>query len=127
MGRKSPWSKDEYQAIYNKVANYGVKLSVQLLKEEGPETASEALAAYTLYRCPVIYLLIHYHYSKLEDFSSAEQQAYIMLYLTNVKYLTQEFRKAFASEKIFLNDYNGELASALEDMCNEILYIENNF
>jgi len=97
MGRKSPWSKEEYLAIYKKVSTYGVKLSIQLLKEEGTKTASEALSAYTLYRCPVIYLLIHYHYWILENLSSAEQQAYLMLFLPNVKYFTKEFRTAFAS------------------------------
>ena len=35
MGRKSPWTKEEYLSMYNKVNNYAIRLSAQLLKEEG--------------------------------------------------------------------------------------------
>lgn len=41
MGRKSPWTKEEYVKLYNTVVNYARALSVQLLREEGAKSASE--------------------------------------------------------------------------------------
>lgn len=49
MGRKSPWTKEEYVKLYNTVVNYAKALSVQLLREEGAKSASEALSAYNMF------------------------------------------------------------------------------
>ena len=66
MGRKSPWTKEEYVSTYNKINDYANRLSAQLLREEGTNSATEAIAAYNLYKCPVIYLFVHYHYGMFE-------------------------------------------------------------
>ena len=50
-----------------------------------------------------------------------------MMFLPNVKYLARELKKAFASGQVFTNDTDKELASKLIGMCEEIIYIENNF
>ena len=119
MGRKSPWNKDEYLWVYNKVSNYANILSVQLLQLEGAESASEAIAAYNIYKCPAIYLFIHYHYGKFEDLGMTddERATYLMLFLPHVKALAKELKKAYLTWQIFKNDdSNKELSSKLIDI-----------
>ena len=129
MGRKSPWTKEEYISVYNKINNYATKLSAQLLLKEGMNSAAEARAAYNIYKCPVIYLFVHYHYGMFEDLKmkSDETSAYLMMFLPNVKYFTRELKKAFSTGQIFPNDSYNELASELMNMCDEIIYIEENY
>lgn len=127
MGRKSPWTKEEYISVYEKVCNYATRLSAQLLREEGAKSAAEAIAAYNIYKCPAIYLFVHYHFGRFEELgmSNDEITAYLMMFLPNVKYFAEELKKAFNSGKVFLNDTGNELASKLANMCEEIIYIEN--
>lgn len=129
MGRMSPWTKEEYVSVYNRVSNYAKRLSAQLLIEEGAKSAAEAVAAYNIYKCPVIYLFVHYHYGMFNDLGMGgdEVSTYLMTFLPNVKYFTTELKKAFATGQVFLNDPNNELASKLMNMCEEIIYIEENF
>lgn len=129
MGRKSPWTKEEYISVFKKVSNYAVQLSAQLLKEEGTKSAVEAIAAYNVYKCPAIYLFVHYHYGMFEDLgmNNEETTTYLMMFLPNVKYFARELKKAFLTEQVFLNDSGKELSSQLADMCEEIIYIEENF
>ena len=126
MGHKSPWTKEEYVSVYNRINNYANRLSAQLLIEEGTKSAAEAIAAYTIYKCPAIYLFVHYHYGVFDDLgmSGDEASAYLMMFLPNVKYFARELQKAFATGQVFLNDPSKDLASILIDMCEEILYIE---
>ncbi|MBQ7462777.1 MAG: hypothetical protein IJS63_11170 [Bacteroidaceae bacterium] len=128
MGRKSPWTKEEYVSTYNKINDYANRLSAQLLREEGTNSATEAIAAYNLYKCPVIYLFVHYHYGMFNDLkmSGDETTAYLMMFLPNVKDFAHELKKAYASGQVFLNDSCNDLASKLIDMCDEIIYIEEN-
>lgn len=129
MGRKSPWTKEEYVSTYNKINDYANRLSAQLLRDEGTNSAAEAIAAYNLYKCPVIYLFVHYHYGMFIDLkmSSDETTAYLMMFLPNVKYFAKKLKKAFYSGQVFLNDSGNRLSSILADMCDEIIYIEENF
>ena len=129
MGRKSPWTKEEYISVYNQVSNYAKRLSTQLLLEEGANSAAEAIATYSIYKCPAIYLFTHYHYGVFRDLNMTNEEttAYLMMFLPNVKYFAQELKKAFATEQIFINIPNNQLSSILVDMCDEILYIEENF
>ena len=83
MGRKSPWTKEEYVSVYNNVTNYAQKLYLQLLSEEGIKSAAEAIAAYNIYKCPAIYLYIHYHYGKFEDLGMNNEE--ISVYLTMIR------------------------------------------
>lgn len=129
MGRKSPWTKEEYISTYNKINNYAARLSVQLLREEGANSAAEAIAAYNIYKCPVIYLFVHYHYGMFKDLkmNNEDTSAYLMMFLPNVKYFAKELKKAFASGQVFPNSQDDELNSKLINMCEEIIYIEENF
>lgn len=130
MGRKSPWSKEEYISVYKKVSKYANLLSTQLLIKEGSQSAAEATTMYVFYRCPVVYLFIHYHYGRFEDLgmNNDEQVAYITMFLPKVKYFVHELKKAYATGQVFKNDNNNyELSSKLLEMCEEIIYIENNF
>lgn len=129
MGRKSPWTKEEYVSTYNKINNYAVKLSAQLLREEGAKSAAEAIAAYNIYKCPVIYLFVYYHYGMFKDLkmNNEEITAYLMMFLPNVKYFAKELKKAFATGQVFTSLMDERLDSMLIDMCEEIIYIEDNF
>ncbi len=129
MGRKSPWTKEEYVSVYNRVNNYANRLSAQLLREEGTKSAAEAIEAYNIYKCPVVYLFVHYHYGMFHDLgmNNDETSTYLMMFLPNVKYFAIELKKAFASGQVFINDTGNELASKLIAMCEEVIYIEDNF
>lgn len=127
MGRKSPWTKDEYLSLYKKVDAYGARLATQLMIEEGTDSAAEAKMSYSLYKCPIVYLFIHYHYGRPEDLlNGADFSLYLMMFLPQVKYFAKEMRDAFASGKVFINDTN-MMNSTLAKMCDEIIYIEENF
>lgn len=129
MGRRSPWTKEEYVSTYNKINNYAVQLSAQLLREEGAKSAAEAIAAYNIYKCPVIYLFVHYHYGMFKDLkmNNEETSAYLMMFLPNVKYFAKELKKAFATGQVFTSLMDKRLDSMLIDMCEEIIFIEDNF
>lgn len=129
MGRRSPWTKEEYVSTYNKINNYAVQLSAQLLREEGAKSAAEAIAAYNIYKCPVIYLFVHYHYGMFKDLkmNNEETSAYLMMFLPNVKYFAKELKRAFATGQVFISLMDKRLDSMLIDMCEEIIFIEDNF
>ena len=129
MGRRSPWTKDEYVSLYKRITDYALQLSVQLLRTEGADSASEAIAAYNIYKCTVVYLFVHYHYGRFEDLDmdGNEITAYLMMFLPNVKYFATELKKAFMSGVVFPNDEEGDMDTILADMCDEIIYIEENF
>ena len=129
MGRKSPWTKEEYISIYNKINEYVEKLSMQLLIKEGADSAAEAGAYMIFYKMPIVYLFVHYHYGTFEDLKmkKSDVMAYLTLFLPNVKQFTKEFKKGFDTENIFPMDLNNEIAPILSKMCDEIIYIEENF
>lgn len=127
MGRKSPWTKEEYISLYKKVDAYGAKLAAQLLIKEGIDSAAEAKMSYSLYKCPIVYLFIHYHYGRPEDLlTDADIYLYLTMFLPRVKYFAKELRDAYASGQVFVNDTN-LMGYILAKMCDEILYIEENF
>lgn len=129
MGRKSPWTKEEYISIYNKVNEYVIKLSMQLLIKEGVDSASEAGVYMMMNKMPIVYLFVHYHYGTFEDLKmkKSDVMAYLTLFLPNVKQFTKELKEGFDTENIFPMDLNNEIAPILSKMCDEIIYIEENF
>ena len=56
-----------------------------------------------------------------------ETSAYLMMFLPNVKYFAKELKKAFATGQVFANSLDKGFDSLLIDMCEEIIYIEDNF
>ena len=129
MGRKSLWAKEEYIELYHRVNDYAKFLSKTLLEQEGESSAKEALAAYNIFKYPVVYLFIHYHYGKFEDLHmlNMDTMAYITMYVPNVKHFTQGILDGLRSQNVFCYDTDNSIASLLEKMCEEVLYIENNF
>ena len=67
MGRKCPWSKDYIQILYKKLDAYCKLATLYALKSEGQKVAMETMAAYNMFKCPVVYIFIHYHFGKFED------------------------------------------------------------
>lgn len=127
MGRKSPWTKEEYISLYKRVDAYGARLAAQLMIEEGVDSAAEAKMSYSLYKCPIVYLFIHYHYGRPEDLlNGTDFSLYLTMFLPNAKYFAGEMKKAFASGQVFVNDTNS-LGHTLAKMCDEIIYIEDNY
>lgn len=129
MGRKSPWTKEEYIRLYYRVNDYATFLSKTLLEQEGESSAREALAAYNMFKYPIVYLFIHYHYGKFEDLhmSNVDTMAYITMYMPNVKHFTQGILEGLRSQNVFCYDTDNSIAPLLGKMCEEVLYIENNF
>lgn len=129
MGRKSPWTKEEYVKLYNTVVNYAKALSVQLLSEEGAKSASEALSTYNMFKYPIVYLFIHYHYGKFEDLGMTGNDitTYIMMFAANVTYMTSGILDGLKTENVFYYDYDNVISPKLIEMCEEVLYIDKNF
>lgn len=129
MGRKSPWTKEEYLSVYKQISNYATRFSLQLLKEEGSDSAAEAIAAYNIYKCPVVYLFIHYHFGLFEDLDMNEDEttAYLLMFLPNVKYFASEMKNAFVSGQVFSMEESRDLDIIMANMCDEIVYIEENY
>lgn len=127
MGRKSPWVKEEYISVYNHVSNYASNLAAQFLQENDANSAAEAITAYNFYKCPAIYLFVHYHYGMFEDLemNNTETTIYLTMFLPNVLQFARELKKAFSTGQVFVN--NNSLNSKLMAMCDEIIYIEENF
>lgn len=127
MGRRSPWTREEYVSLYNKVNQYGARLSAHLLIQEGVDSAAEARMSYSLYACPIAYLFIHYHYGEFKELHIGENDKllYLGMFLPEAKHFASEMKDTFVSGQVFLNDTNG-MGATLAKMCDEIIYIEDN-
>lgn len=128
MGRKSPWSKDYLINLYNKVDSYCKVATLHALKTEGQEVAMETMAAFTMFKYPVVYIFIHYHFGKFENLGmrGGEISSY-MMYLSMVKHFTQGMMDGMLEQTVFDFDRNNEIAPALIEICKEVIFIEDNF
>lgn len=128
MGRKSPWSKDYLIALYNQINSYCKIATVYALKTEGQKVAMETMAAYNMFKYPVVYLFIHYHFGKFEDLGMKgdDISSYIM-YVSMVKQLTQGMMDGMLDQTIFDFDKENVIAPALIAVCREVIFIEDNF
>lgn len=129
MGRKSPWTKEYLISLYHKVDDYCKFATLQALKTDGPKAASETMTAYNLFKYPVVYIFIHYHFGNFNDLEMTEGdiQIYLMMYLSEVKHFTRGMREGMMEENIFGFDSKNEIGPALIQICKEVLYIEENF
>ena len=59
--------------------------------------------------------------------NNEETSAYLMMFLPNVKYFAKELKRAFATGQVFTSLMDKRLDSMLIDMCEEIIFIEDNF
>ncbi|MEE1323367.1 MAG: hypothetical protein UHE91_06035 [Bacteroidales bacterium] len=130
MGRKSPWTKEEYISIFNKVDEYISKVSEYLIYKQGLNSSAEAVAHMALNKMPIVYLFIHYHYGTFKDLNIDEVyvEFYLNGFLTHVKDVVKLLKDCYDRGNLFpLNLKNNEIASILSKMCDEIMYIEENF
>ena len=49
MGRRSPWTKEQYESMFNKVNSYCKMLTARVIKEEGLKMGEETFAAYNMF------------------------------------------------------------------------------
>jgi hypothetical protein len=129
MGRKSPWSKEQYESMYNKVNSYSKMLTARVTMEEGMKIGMETFEAYNMFKYIVVYLYIHYHYGEFEDLGmeNNDVSTYIMMFVANVRHFVKGMKEGMETENVFYYDTKNEIAPVLIDMCKEILYIEENF
>lgn len=127
MGRKCPWTKEEVVAMYNKVDTYAKMLTVRILREEGQKSAMETMAAYNMFKYPVVYLFIHYHYGVFEDLkmNNGDVSSYIML-LPMIKNVAQNMIEGMKDQNVFYYDRENAIAPTLIKMCEEVIFIEEN-
>lgn len=128
MGRRSPWSKDYLKKLYNKVESYCKAAAVYALATEGQQVAIETMAAYNMFKYPVVYIFIHYHFGKFEDLGmqGGDISSYIM-YVSMVKQSTQIMMDGMLEQTVFDFDRDNEIAPALVEICREVIFIEDNF
>ena len=88
----------------------------------------EAFAAYNMFKFPVVYVFIHYHYGKFEDLGMKETDisTYITMYMMFTKNITQGILEGLQTSDIFYYDKSKELSALLESICEEVLFILNN-
>lgn len=128
MGRKSPWSKDYLKKLYNKVDFYCKAATVYALETEGQQVAMETMAAYNMFKYPVVYVFIHYHFGKFEDLGmQGEDISSYIMYVSMVKQWTQGMMDGMLEQTVFDFDKDNEIAPALVEICREVIFIEDNF
>ncbi len=81
-----------------------------------------------MFKNPIVYIFIHYHYGKFENLGMSQNEitAYLM-FLPMVKHFTKGMMEGMMEQTVFDFDTDNEIAPALIDICKEVLYIENNF
>lgn len=128
MGRRSPWSKDYLEKLYHKVNSYCKVVTLYALKAGGQKVAMETMAAYNMFKYPVVYIFIHYHFGKFEDLGmqGGDISSYIM-YVSQVKHFTQSIMHVMLEQSVFDMDRDNEIAPALMGICKEVIFIEDNF
>ena len=128
MGRKCPWTKEELRGLYDKLELYANKLAIHLLQTEGQKSSIEAFGAYKMFKYPVIYVYLHYHYGMFEDLGMDESDTlgYLSMYMMNTQHFTQEVLNGLRTSNVFYYDKNKELSPFLESVCEEVLYILRN-
>ena len=86
------------------------------------------MASYNMFKCPVVYIFIHYHFGKFEDLGMNESdiQSY-MMYMLMVKYITQAMIEEISTQPLFELDRKNEITPALLSVCKEVIFIEENF
>lgn len=127
-GRKCPWSKEYLTSLYKKVDNYSKEATLYALKTEGPQVASETMSAYSMFKYPIVYIIVHYHYGDFESLRMSQNDimSYLMMFLPMVTHFAKNMMEGMKAQKIFDFDRNNEINPALISVCDEILRIEEN-
>ncbi|MBE6331769.1 MAG: hypothetical protein E7070_05650 [Bacteroidales bacterium] len=128
MGRTCPWTENEVVSLYNKINDYAKSLAIRVMKTEGQSSAIETLASYNMFKYPVVYIFMHYHYGTFEDLgmNNGDITSYIM-HLPMVKEFTKGILEGIQEQEVFYYDTSRKMTPALIDVCKEVLYIEENY
>ena len=128
MGRKCPWTKEFLKSLYDKVDSYCKMATLYALKNEGQQAAMETMASYNMFKYPVVYIFIHYHFGKFEDLGmkNSDISSY-MMFLSMVKHFSQGMMEGMMEQTIFDWDKENVIAPNLINICREVIYIEDNF
>ncbi len=128
MGRRCPWSKDYLENLYHKVDSYCKIATLHTLKHEGHKAEMETMAAYNMFKYPVVYIYIHYHFGKFENLEmNGNDISSYMMYLSMVKHFSQGMMDGMLEQTVFDFDKKNELAPAFIEICKEVIFIENNY
>ena len=126
--RTCPWSKDYLSSLYAKVDNYCKLATLYTLKTEGQQASLDTMAAYNMFKYPVVYVFIHYHYGDFNDLKMEDWDiSSYMMYVSMVKHFTQGMMDGMLEQTVFDFDNSNEIAPALIEICKEVIYIEDNF
>ena len=128
MGRRSPWSKEYLKSLYTKLDSYCKIATLHAFKTEGQQVAMETMAAYNMFKYPVVYVYIHYHFGKFEDLGmQGNEISSYMMYLSMVRHFTQGMMEGMLEQTVFDFDKKNEIAPALVEVCKEVIFIEENY
>lgn len=127
MGRQCPWEKEDLFTFYYKVDSYAKALYV-ILNQQGDPDAKQALASYNLFKYPIVYVFIHYHYGVFQDLGMDETDigGYIGIFMSNPKSFVNTLLEGLREQNVFYYDRPNEIAPKLIDICEEVNYILNH-
>ena len=125
MGRRCPWAKEELVSLYKNIVSYRDALAVKIAKDEGIKSSQEVFAAYNLFKFPVVYLFIHYHYGQFDalNMNESDISTYLTVYMTMAQEITKGILEGLQTSDVFYYDTKKDLSPALEAICEEVLYI----
>lgn len=128
MGRRCPWTKEELVSLYKNLVSYRDALTVKIAEDEGAKPSQDVFAAYNLFKFPVVYMFIHYHYGQFDalNMNGSDISTYLTLYMTMTQEVTQSILEGLQTSDVFYYDAKKELSPALEAVCEEVLYILNH-
>lgn len=126
MGRYCPWTKEYLVSLYRMIHGYCKIVTMQALGLKGQHAAMEIMAAYNMFKYPVVYIFVHYNYGTLEDLEmSPNDISSYMMYLAMVSHFTKDMMDGMEEQDVFELDKNGKITPALISICKEVLLIEN--
>lgn len=125
MGRQCPWTKEYLKSLYNKLHIYCKALTFNTLAQQGQQAAMDTMATYTMFKFPVVYVFVHYHYGNFETLSMPQNEisSYLM-FLPMIKQVAEEMLNGLADNTVFVHDSKNELTPALRQICKEVILIE---
>lgn len=127
MGRQCPWEKEDLLTFYHRVDDYAKNLYV-ILNQQGDPDAKDALVSYNLFKYPIVYVFIHYHYGKFEDLGMDGNDigGYLGIFMLSPRSFVDNLLEGLREQNVFYYDRHNEIAPKLIDICDEIIYILNH-
>lgn len=127
MGRQCPCSKEYIIDLYEKLNAYSNSAALASFLVSKNEVNDDVVAM-ILCKQPIIYLFVHYNLGKFEDLKMNQKEiSQFLEYLVLVKEMTKGIKEGLMEINLFKYDKTGELREGIIKVCDEVLYIENNF